>query len=122
MKSEISRLHRAFKYAWEGVLFLFRNEPNARIHLALALAAAALAWWLGFSAIEWAILVITIGLVFAAEALNTAIEALTDLVSPDYHPQAKAAKDVAAAAVTIVAVAAVIMALFLYLPKIRALF
>jgi diacylglycerol kinase len=88
----------------------------------LAIAASVLAWWLGFSAIEWAILVITIGLVFATEALNTAIEALTDLVSPDYHPQAKAAKDVAAAAVTIMAAAAVVMALFLYLPKIRALF
>ena len=121
MKSELSRLRSAFKYAWAGVLYLFRNEPNARIHLALTMVAVALALWLGFSAIEWAILTVIIGVVFAAEAMNTAIEALTDLVSPDYHPRAKAAKDVAAAAVSITAVMAVIVALFLYLPRLMAL-
>ncbi len=121
MKSEFSRLHFAFKYAWEGVLFLFRNEPNARIHLALTIVAVALALWLGFSTVEWVILTVVIGVVFAAEAMNTAIEALTDLVSPDYHPRAKAAKDVAAAAVSITAVMAVIVALFLYLPRLMAL-
>ncbi len=121
MKSELSRLLLAFRYAWEGVRFLFGNEPNARIHLALTIAAVALALWLGFSAIEWAILAVVIGVVFAAEAMNTAIEALTDLASPDYHPRAKAAKDVAAAAVTITAAMAVVVALFLYLPRLAAL-
>ncbi len=117
MFSELFRLRNAFRYAWEGVRYLFEHEPNARIHLVLAAAALALAWLLGFSGVEWALLVITIGVVFAAEAFNTAIEALTDLVSPGHHPLAKAAKDVAAAAVTITAIMSVIVALALYLPK-----
>jgi len=121
MRTEISRLLHAFSYAGAGVVYLFRHEPNARIHLVLSLLAILLAAGLGFSGVEWAILALTIGVVFAAEALNTAIEVLTDLVSPDYHPKAKAAKDVAAAAVTFVAVAAVVMALFLYLPKLSDL-
>lgn len=121
MKSEVIRLRLAFRYAWSGVLFLFRNEPNARIHLALAAAAVLLAWTMGFSAVEWAILAITIGVVFVTEALNTAIEELTDLISPDYHPRAKNAKDVAAGAVSLAALMAVVVALFLYLPKFLAL-
>lgn len=121
MRTELSRLWRSFGFAWEGVRYLFRHEPNARIHLLLSVAAVALAAGLGFSGVEWAILALTIGVVFAAEALNTAIEVLTDLVSPDYHPKAKAAKDVAAAAVTLVALAAVGVGLFLYLPKLMAL-
>jgi len=122
MKAELNRLRLAFNYAWAGLLYLFRHEPNARIHLALAVVAVMLAWLLRFSAVEWAILVIMIGAVFAAEALNTAIEILTDLISPDYDPQAGAAKDVAAAAVTIAAMMAVVAALFLYLPKLFAVF
>lgn len=120
MRREWLRLLRAFGYAWAGMRFLFRNEPNARIHLLLALIAAALAWWLGFSATEWALLMLVIGMVLAAEAMNTAIEALTDLVAPQFHPQAQVAKDVAAAGVTVTALAAVLMALFLYLPKLVA--
>ena len=117
MQAELMRLRSAFRYAWEGVAFLFRNEPNARIHLALAIIAAALAWWTGFSAIEWAILTVVIGVVLVAEAMNTAIEALTDLVSPERHPQAKIAKDVAAGAVSLAALMSVIVALFLFIPR-----
>ena len=117
MRREWLRLLRAFGYAWAGMRFLFRHEPNARIHLLLALIAAALAWWLDFSATEWALLMLAIGMVLAAEAMNTAIEALTDLVAPQFHPQAQMAKDVAAAGVAVTALAAVLMALFIYLPK-----
>ena len=117
MKSELLRLKRAFQYAGAGILFLFRNEPNVRIHLALTIIALLLAWWTGFSSIEWAILTIVIGMVFLAEGVNTAIEALVDLASPEYHPQAKIVKDVAAGAVTIAALTAVIVAIFLFIPK-----
>ncbi len=117
MQAEWMRLRSAFRYAWAGVVFLFRNEPNARIHLALAIIAALLAWWTGFSATEWAILAVVIGVVLVAEAMNTAIEALTDLVSPQRHPQAKIAKDVAAGAVSLAALMSVIAALFLFIPR-----
>ena len=121
MKAELLRLRNAFGYAWAGILTLFRNEPNARIHLLLAIAAVLLAWLLRFELVEWALLVLVIGFVFVAEALNTAIEALVDLVSPDFHPRAKVAKDVAAGGVAMAALTAVVMALFLFLPKLLAL-
>jgi diacylglycerol kinase (ATP) len=93
----------SFKYAFEGLHYLFKTQPNAKIHILLGIAACILGWWLAISIAEWAILVLTIILVFAAEAFNTSIEALTDLASPDIHPLAKIAKDVAAAAVLITA-------------------
>lgn len=122
MLQEIARLGRAFTYAGAGIRYLFAHERNARIHLALTIMAIFLAWGLGFSAMEWALLALTIGMVLVAEAMNTAIEALTDLVRPDFHPQAKVAKDVAAGGVLLAAILAVIIALFLYLPKLLSLF
>ncbi len=121
MKSELVRLFRSFGFAGKGIRHLFISEPNARIHLALTALAGALALLLGFSAIEWAILSLTIGLVLAAEAFNTAIEALTDLLHPEPHPQVAIVKDVAAGAVALSALMAVIVALFLYIPKLLAL-
>jgi len=122
MKAELQRLRRSFSYAGAGIVYLFRHEKNARIHLVLAVAAVLLGWWLGLTSGEWAVLALTIGFVFAAEALNTAIEALIDLVSPGYDPRAKIAKDVAAGGVALAAITAVAVALFLFLPKLLALF
>jgi len=121
MKDELLRLRHSFGYAWAGIVTLFRNERNARIHLVLAIAAVVLAWLLGFEMVEWALLALVIGFVFVAEAMNTAIEALVDLVSPDFHPRAKVVKDMAAGAVAMAALTAVVMALFLFLPRLLAL-
>ncbi len=107
----------SFVYAWAGIRRLFQKERNARIHLVLALLAVALAWRLGFSAQEWGLLALTIGMVFVAEAMNTAIESLTDLVSPEFHPLAKEAKDIAAGGVLLGAIMAIIMAAILFGPK-----
>jgi diacylglycerol kinase len=122
MKTEWLRLRSSFRYAATGIVHLFRHERNARIHLALAVLAVLLALLLGFSRLEWAVLAMTIGFVFVAEALNTAIEAVIDLVSPDFHLQARVAKDVSAGAVAMAAIVAVVIALFLFLPKLLALF
>jgi diacylglycerol kinase len=122
MKTEWLRLRSSFRYAATGIAHLFRHERNARIHLALAVLAVLLALLLGFSRLEWAVLAMTIGFVFVAEALNTAIEAVIDLVSPDFHLQARVAKDVSAGAVAMAAIVAVVIALFLFLPKLLALF
>jgi diacylglycerol kinase len=76
--------------------------------------------WLGLSARDWAVVALTVGVVLAAEGFNTALEALTDLVSPENHPLARVAKDVAAAAVTLTAIAAVVVGLLLLGPPLWA--
>ena len=85
--------------------------------MALAALALAVSVVLGLSAAELALVILTIGLVLAVEAINTAVEAVCDLVSPDYHPLVRRAKDVSAAAVLIAAVAALGVALALFVPR-----
>ena len=87
------------------------------VHVALAALALAVSVVLGLSAAEVALVILTIGLVLAVEAINTAVEAVCDLVSPDYHPLVRRAKDVSAAAVLIAAVAALGVALALFVPR-----
>jgi diacylglycerol kinase (ATP) len=109
---------QSFGYAFRGVAILLRSQPNARIHLLAALIVVVLAYSLECSHTEWAILLLTIGTVFTAEAFNTALEFLTDLVSPEYHDLAGKTKDVAAAAVLFTAIIAIGVAIFIFLPKI----
>jgi len=114
----MSLRHRAnsFRYAFQGLADLFRTQPNARIHLLLASLVVAAGCLLHISRTEWLAIVLSISLVIALEAVNTAIEYLTDLISPDYHPLAGKTKDVAAAAVLIGAFGAVIVGLLIFLP------
>ena len=102
---------RAFGYALAGLVHLLRSQPHARFHLAATIVVVAVGGWLGLSALGWGLIVFAIGLVWVAEALNTAIEETVDLASPDRHPKAKAAKDVAAAAVLLAAATAVAVGL-----------
>jgi diacylglycerol kinase (ATP) len=111
------RRARSFRYALRGLRELVRTQPNARIHLALACAATALGLLLGLSSTELAILALAIGLVFAAEAMNSAIEAVVDLVQPEWHPSAGAAKDLAAGAVLVAALASASVGLLLFVPR-----
>jgi len=103
----MKRLLVSFRYAFEGLAYLFRTQPNARIHLAIAAAVVTAGLWLGLPGRDWAVLALAIGLVLAMEALNTAVEAVVDVTSPAPHPMAKIAKDVAAAGVLLAAMAAV---------------
>ena len=112
----------SFKYAIKGLLTLVQTQPNFVIHLVAATVTVVLAFCLDLSSIEWIVLILTITLVLFAEAANSALEFLTDLVSPDYHPLAGKAKDVAAAAVLITAIGAVVIGLILFLPKLLAKF
>jgi diacylglycerol kinase len=107
----------SFKYAFQGLVILCRTQPNFLIHLAVALIAVLAAFWLSFDRTEWLLLILTITIVLAAEAFNSALEFLTDLVSPEYHPLAKKAKDVAAASVLLTAIGAVVVGILLYAPK-----
>ena len=112
----LSRLLTSFKYAFAGVWHVMRTQRNARIHISLALVVVILGLWLGLNSTQWAVIVLTIGLVLAAEAFNTVAEAAIDLVTTEYHPLAKIAKDVAAGAVLVTAMAAVIVGLLILGP------
>ena len=102
-------LLRSLKHAVEGVWYVVRSQRNARIHLAVVAGVLALGGWMGLSRIEWAILALVVGIVLAAEWFNTATEATVDLVTAEYHPLAKVAKDAAAAGVLLVALIAVVV-------------
>ncbi len=98
---------RSFRFAGQGIVDLFRYENNAKVHLLIAGLVLAAGLWLRLSRVEWAIILTQIGLVWAAEAINTALEKLCDFVSPGLHPQIKAIKDLSSGAVLIVAIVAV---------------
>lgn len=112
---------KSFKYALTGLSTAYRNEPNFRIHLILAVIAILLGLVLNLELLEWLILTFTIFYVLTLELLNTSLEALVDLVSPEISPYAKIAKDVTAACVLLAAILSVIVAAVLFLPKILLL-
>lgn len=101
---------RSVPYAFRGVVELVKSENNFRIHLLAVLVVTITGFWIDFSEAEWLAVIIIMGGVLAFEALNTAIEAVVDLVSPDFHPLAKKAKDVAAGAVLLFVIFALIAA------------
>jgi diacylglycerol kinase (ATP) len=112
----------SFKYAWEGVSYAFRTQRNFRIHVVIGSTAIGLGFFLQLSLVEISIISLTIGAVLAMELLNTALESLVDLtVEQSYHPLAKIAKDCAAAAVLISALAAIFIAGCLLLPPLYSL-
>lgn len=99
-------LAAAFGYAFEGLAAAWRSEPNVRIHALLAAAALGVCAWLRLPLAGWALVVFAIALVVSAELMNAALETVVDLVSPEEHPLAKRAKDVAAGAVLVAAAGA----------------
>jgi undecaprenol kinase len=121
LKSEGNRRATSFRNAFSGLYRLATTERHFQIHLFAAACAVILAALLGFSRVEWAILVVTISLVLVAEGVNSAIERTLDTTTPGFHPLAKAAKDISAGAVLVAAIASVIIALLLYVPKLWAL-
>lgn len=89
--------------ALQGLSAVLRAQPNAWIHATASAVVISLAIWLRLGSRDWVVLILAIGLVWTAELLNTALEAVVDLVSPEAHPLARAGKDVGAAAVLIAA-------------------
>ena len=115
-----SREADSFACAFRGIAALLKSEVHARIHLAATIAVIALGWWLDINAGEWMAVVLSIGLVWTAEALNTAIEYVADLAHPDEHPEVKKLKDLAAAAVLFASVAALVVGLIVFGPHLCA--
>ena len=108
---------RSFHYAGRGLICALREEHNARLHLAAAILVTALGLGLQFSAAEWARTLFAVALVFIAEMLNTALEHLCDVISPGPNPSIGKAKDIAAAAVLIAALAACAVLATILLPR-----
>ena len=107
----------AFGHAFRGWWHVLQTQQNAWIHSVVASLIVVLGLWLGLPPHDWAVLVLTIAMVFTAEFINTAIEAVVDLASPVNHPLAKVGKDVGAGAVMIAALAAVIVGALVLGPR-----
>lgn len=113
---------RSFKFAFNGIKLLITKEHNAWIHCFAAVCVLIAGMVFGLSRMEWIAVTIVIGAVLAAEAVNSSIEALADLVSPEYNEAIKRTKDLAAGAVLLMAIAAAIVGFVIFIPKIATIF
>jgi diacylglycerol kinase (ATP) len=109
MQKFITQRIKSFRHALRGGFYSLRTQPNTWIHAIATILVIGLAFWLSLSASDWALLILAIGLVWSAEFMNTAVEAVVDLASPRQHPLAGAAKDAGAAAVLVAAGAAALI-------------
>ena len=110
----------SFGHALRGWGHVLKTQQNAWIHSLIASVVIGLGLWLGLPIRDWAVIVLTIAMVFTAEFINTAIEAIVDLASPDHHPLAKVGKDVGAGAVLVAALAAIVVGLLILGPPLWA--
>lgn len=106
----------AFRHAFNGWRYVVRTQENAWFHTVASVAVFAVSLWLGLSLTEWAIIFLTVAMVWTSEFINTSIEATVDLASPELHPLAKVGKDVGAAAVLVAALNAVVVGLLVLGP------
>ena len=118
----LKKFFHSFTYPIKGLKYAYRNEQNIVVDVGIALIVILAGFIFNVSVSEWALLALTIGLVIALELVNTSIEAVVDLVTEEYHPLAKVAKDTSAAAVFVFAIVAVIIGLIIFLPKVISLF
>lgn len=118
VRTYLNKRVKSFSYAFNGINILLRTQPNAQIHIIATLLIILSGQWLGLSSVEWCMIIICIALVLMAEAINTALEYLVDLVSPQYHPLAGKVKDVAAGAVLLSVIICGVVWGIIYIPKI----
>ena len=114
----INRLFKSFKYAFEGILYTLKYEQNMLIHIMATILVILLGLIVKLSIIEWLFCILFIGIVIATELINSSIEAVVDLISPDKNSLAKVAKDTASGAVLIFALTSLIGGLIIFVPKI----
>lgn len=108
----------AFKNAFAGIYYCATHERNMRIHIGAGLIVAFLSWWFTLEKYEILILLVTVESVLLAEMINTVVETVVDMVSPEFHPLAKIAKDVAAGAVLITAIFSLVVGYMLFFSKV----
>lgn len=117
----VSRLIKSFAYALHGIWYVSKHERNMHVHWVAVIVVVGIGYGLHLSVTEWCLIALCIGSVLTAELFNSAIETLTNLVSPQYNEQAGKVKDIAAGAVLVAALAAVIVGLLIFLPKLYVL-
>ena len=113
---------QSFGYASRGIRLVFSSEANMKIHILIAVVVVICGFFFNISISEWIYCLLCIGLVFSAEMINTAIENVVDLASPEHHELAGKAKDIAAGAVLICAIISVLIGLLIFVPKAWSLF
>ena len=116
------RIVDSFGFAFAGLRYCLRTQRNFRIHIAVAVLGTIAGLILRLGLIEWAVFATMVAMVLAAEMVNTMVESLVDLVTTEYHPLAKVAKDIAAGIVLLTAMASVIVGLLIFGPRVLALF
>ncbi len=117
------RAHKvSLAHALDGFIHNIKTQPNFRFHLIATICAVLLGIYFSISTTEWLILIFTVNMVLVAEMVNTAFEAMVDLITLEVRQDAKIAKDVSAAMVLVSATMAVLIGLFIFLPKIISLF
>ena len=119
--SPVRRRLRSFRYAGRGIAAMIRSEPNARIHVLAAVLVILAGCGFGIERGEWLAIALAIGGVFCAEGFNSAFEALCDVASPGRDPRVERAKDVAAGAVLLAALAALAVGVIVFGGRILAL-
>jgi diacylglycerol kinase len=120
-KNSLAYQLATFKFAWQGLRYFFETELKASLHLIAAILAIGFGIFLKISVTEWMMVAFAIGIVIIAEIANTAIELLVDLISPDQNKKAGITKDLAASAVLVASITALVIGLFIYLPKMLVL-
>lgn len=113
---------RSLGFALKGMWFLLTTEDSIKVQISLAFLMIIAGFYFDLSAIEWMIQLLAIGLVLAAESLNTAVEKLSDFVHPDYHEKIGFIKDISAGAPSFAAIISLVIAGIIYVPKILLLF
>lgn len=114
----VSKRLKSFKYAFNGLQILFKEEHNARVHLLVAICVIAAGLFFNLSTNEWLAIVFSIGLVFSLEIVNSSIENIADFISPEKHEMIKKVKDLSAAGVLVGAITALIIGAMIFCPKI----
>ena len=118
MNLKNNSLINSFKYACMGIKRAIKSERNMKIHVLATLIVTALGFILGLDPLEWVACIFSIVIVISSEMLNTALETIVDLVSPNINPLAKKAKDIAAGRVLVMAIGAFLVGLIIFIPKI----
>lgn len=121
MHKSVASIPRSFVYALQGLIFMLRSQPNARVHLLATLGVCGAGLHFGLSGGEWLWLCMAIVLVWSAEAFNTAVEQLADAVHPQRHPGIGRAKDLAAGAVLVAAVGAAVIGVVVFWPHLAGM-
>ncbi len=120
-RAKISQM-KSFAVAFQGIWTLIYNERNFRFHLAVSIAVIIACFFFNVEKTEWFAVLLSIGLVLSMEALNTSVEYICDLISPEHHPMVKMIKDVGAAAVLLAAIVSIITGCIIFIPHILNFF